>query len=191
MATSSTEGVVPLFLIGEITAEVARRLSDRIMPGFPCLLVIDSGGGDVESAEILAALISDNGKVTAIVVNQANSMAIPLLQACRRRIALPNASFFFHTITSTRKIKAMDVWNAKKVEALVEALKLIQERYWERIHRRVRNLTTKPEKELTLELLRQWCDQEVRLSAEEAKAYGLVDEVLPLSSILNMKAMEF
>jgi ATP-dependent protease ClpP protease subunit len=81
------------------------------------------------------------------------------------------------------------MWDDKKKEELVQGIKKVQERYWERILRRIRELGDKTEKTLTLELLRSWCDQEVRLPATEAKAYGLIDEVRALSEILRLDAL--
>lgn len=188
---SKKVGIHPLFLIGEINETVVAEMINTLIRVEPCLLVMDSSGGNVRAGEALSGALRDNDHVTALVVGRVESMAIPVLQACAHRVALVSASFFFHSLKATRQMQALDMFDAAKVESLAADIREVQERYWHRILRRIEELPSKPEKELTQELLRHWCTNEVRLSAVEALSYGLVDEVKELPDILNVKALGF
>lgn len=178
-----------LFLTGSIDQDLTVRLTQEISLGKPCMLFIDCGGGVVSLGEEIAEAIHYNERVVGVVVNRADSMAIPVLEACRKRVALPEATLFFHSIHASREISAIGTYDHKYVTGLVDEIKSVQELYFDRILRRVHQLKVIPEAELTRDILFEMCRAETRLTANQALSYGLLDAVVPVEKIIRLELL--
>ena len=129
-------------------------------------LYINSPGGSVTSGlaiyDTMQYLTCD---VNTYCVGQAASMAAVLLAAGTKgkRFALPNANIMIHQVLGGAEGPASDVEIRVKY-----MLKLKQ-----RLNRILAKHTGKP-----VEQVEKDCDRDNFMSADEAKAYGLVDEVV-------------
>ncbi len=142
----------------------------------------------MEAAELLVAAIQDNGNVVGFVTGKASSMAIPVVAACKRCVALAGTTFFFHSLGQGR-VKATDFMDCSKHEALKEEMVGMQTRYADRILEGLARRKSKPQKLLTREVIFAWCVEERELTAHEAREWGLVDDVLTMSQLLRIELL--
>lgn len=103
-------------LQGEITQKSIRCLISHILTYLmgasladrkkPILLLIDSGGGCMGAAWKMVDFIATlcDVPVDGLVVGSADSAASLILQACRNRMATPNATMLVHAIRSTKTV---------------------------------------------------------------------------------------
>jgi ATP-dependent protease ClpP protease subunit len=162
------------FVLGEIVRgnqegfDETRRLFN---PNGEILILIDSGGGDCNSGFTLADMIRSHGHVTGLTLGLCDSMAIPVLQACRTRLATPKASFFFHSLETKVTVRNLEVYNDEWVEDRIGELKKEQERYFQYVLGRTN-------KHVNRDTIFDWCKKETRIFAEEALKCGLVDQII-------------
>ncbi|MBE7560562.1 ATP-dependent Clp protease proteolytic subunit [bacterium] len=91
--------VVELPLVGAVEDCEKDILSAllELAPGQECVLYIDcSGGSTYSSMAITTTILHRRINATGIVVGECSSSALLILAACRKRLAAPYATFFFH-----------------------------------------------------------------------------------------------
>lgn len=96
----STDRTMQLLVELHLRREDARR-------GDPVALIIDSPGGSTDAAWQLYDFIRGclPMPIDAVIVGAASSSAALIVQACRQRLALPNARMLIHCIESTRPVR--------------------------------------------------------------------------------------
>jgi len=134
-------------------------------------LYIDSTGGDGLAGEFLSDLIRTCGvPVKGIVNGKCESAAIPILQACHKRLATKNSLFLLHRGHFGRDLPG---GNEKEIR---EAGQQIIENMIKSWKKRVTELSERTGR--TFEAIEEKKRQEKDMSAEEAKEFGLIDEVI-------------
>jgi len=108
------------------------------------------------------------GKKTGVVVGFAMSMAAIILQACDTRKAYQHAGILIHHIAQGSV--SLDVLRSpKKTAELRNSLERSQQKQY-------KILSGKTGK--TVEEISKACERDVAMSAEEAKEFGLIDEII-------------
>jgi ATP-dependent Clp protease protease subunit len=108
------------------------------------------------------------GKKIGIVVGYAMSMAAVLLQACDIRKAYRHSGILIHHIAQG-SVSLDTLRNKKKTAALRESMEEDQQRQYEILSKRSGK---------TIEEIRNTCEKDVAMSVEEAKNFGLIDEII-------------
>ncbi len=160
-----------LLLQGEITSKHQEKLSQFIfylnaIDHTLITLLIDSGGGAKKSGLMICDAIKlSTAPIDALVIGAAYSASFRILQSCRKRIAYPNAKFMFHgsSFSGSRRIDEEDF------ETELNELRTSHEEQLRLISKR----SGQPIKEL-----RKWSKQEHYFTAEEAKKFGFIDEIV-------------
>ncbi|MBI2450922.1 MAG: ATP-dependent Clp protease proteolytic subunit [Parcubacteria group bacterium] len=148
--------------IGKIITRLNAKNYDEIK------VIIDSDGGGIDAGFDMHDIIRlSEAPITGIVYRRANSMAIIVLQACRVRKAMANASFYFHNI----KLDIDKEWNEieKYLKENYDRLEKYQNRYYEIIANRSGRSTNE---------IRELCLLKKCLNAEEALKLGIIDEII-------------
>jgi ATP-dependent Clp protease protease subunit len=165
-----------LLLEKDLTEEEAERLRGwirflNLQSNDEIKLIINSKGGEVAPAlSLYDEILHSNAPVTGIVDGECSSVAIVILQAAKKRLATRHSFFLLHPISIDfgkivlderiyQKIKK-DLIRGRKRRAMVHQILM------KRTKRTLEEIKTK-EKE------------ERMMTAEEAKEFGLIDEVLP------------
>jgi len=134
-------------------------------------LYIDSSGGTNYAGGLFCDLIRTCGApVKGIVNGKCMSAAVPILQACHKRLATRNSIFLLHRGSGGLSIprgneKEMREVNQQFLENLIK--------HWKQ---EIADLAERTGK--TFEEVEEKCRQERIMSAEEAKEFGLIDEVI-------------
>jgi ATP-dependent protease ClpP protease subunit len=141
----------------------------------PITLMIQSGGGGVtvthQFEDTLSAL---NSPVDGLVIGDCASMAVDLLQMCRRRYMLPSSRMLVHYIRNDQR------WICDDLEMLDTDIKYFKERNKEIAERRMALYMKRshlPRKKIT-ELFRQGEVHEAYFSAKQAVELGLADKII-------------
>ncbi len=161
-----------VFLGGEINDDVANLVVAQLLfleaedPDKDIRLYINSPGGSVSAGlaiyDTMQYLCCD---VSTICIGLAASMGAFLLTAGAKgkRLALPNSEIMIHQPLGGAQGQASDV--------AIHARHILQTR--DKINRILAERTGQP-----LERIEKDTDRDFFMSAEEARAYGLVDEVI-------------
>ena len=132
--------------------------------GAPITLMINSPGGSVSAGWMIVDTIQLIGTVETICTGQACSMAAVLLMSGARRSILPHGRVMLHQpLGGTGLVQSADLQIAAKEVA----------RTRDELYNHISLCTGKPIEEVTSD-----CDRDFWLTAEEAVAYGIVDEVV-------------
>lgn len=147
--------------------EALLRLTVKGSPSITVL--ITSRGGSVEvGLDIYDALRLYTGEKTGIVLGFAKSMAVLILQACEKRKCMRHATLLIHHI-SRREVSLDILRDPIKLKEVRDDLEASQSRLYVILGAR----TCK-----TVDVIREECAKERDMTAEEALAFGLVDEVI-------------
>ncbi|MFA7169922.1 MAG: ATP-dependent Clp protease proteolytic subunit [Candidatus Paceibacterota bacterium] len=132
-------------------------------------IIITSGGGSVEPGLAIYDLLRlYKGKKTGIVVGYAHSMAAIILQACEVRKACKHAELLIHNIR--RNDVSLDVLrDSEKLSKLREEMEKDQKKHYEILSERTGR---------SIEEICRKCEEEIKLDANEAKEFGLIDEII-------------
>ncbi len=139
-------------------------------------LYLNSPGGSVTAGlAIYDTMQYVQPKVSTICVGLAASMAATLLAAGAKgqRIALPNSEILLHQVAGGAQGAAADI--------AITARQILKIK--ERVNKILAFHTGQPEKKIA-----QDTDRDFYLTPDEAKKYGLVDQVLPDPSLQKKKS---
>ncbi|MDI6591782.1 MAG: ATP-dependent Clp protease proteolytic subunit [Patescibacteria group bacterium] len=162
-----------IFLAGPITDALANSVIAQMLflasqnPQKDIQLYINSPGGILTSAlAIYDTMQYVKSPVSTVCIGSAASGAAVLLAAGTKgeRFSLPNAQILLHQV-------AVSGVSGEAVEVEIAAKQII--RLKERINKILAKHTGQP-----LEKLEKDTDRDFYLSAEEAKEYGIIDEVI-------------
>lgn len=158
---------------GEIDSDNAYYFRESMLrllaKGAPPIEVqITSSGGSTEiSLTMYDALRSYPNEVTGIVYGYAHSAAVTVLQGCKKRVAMKHSVFIIHNVSKSPV--SLDIFcDSKKLAELKEELEKIQDA--------VNKIFTEKTKK-SLEEIKSQCAEERKMTAQEAKEFGLIDEV--------------
>lgn len=163
-----------VYLEGEICYEEAKRIGAVIIwlnaqnDSNEITLYVRSYGGSVSAGlDIHDIVRHSKAPITGIVYSSANSMATVVLQACKRRKALRHSEITIHNI----KINYYKEWHVfeDNLEEALRDTKRMQQRIYEILAERTGR---------TIEDIKKVCRESKTMSAEEAKEFGLIDEVI-------------
>ncbi len=161
-----------IILSGEISQEIAETVIAQLIyleqqaPGKDIYLYINSPGGEISSGlAIFDTMRSLQSDVVTISIGSASSMASILLAGGTKgkRYALPNTRIMSHQPLGGAFGRATDVET--------EARELLY--YKKRFNQILAELTGQPERKIAAD-----SERDFYLSAQAAKAYGLIDQVI-------------
>lgn len=163
-----------LYVAGDVERDMYSRVATALAfltaKGSPDLeIVIDSNGGSVAAGlDIYDIIRLYKGKTVGTVISKAASMGAIILQACSVRKCALHAEILIHHIS--RKSVSLDTLkNHEDHQKLVKEMEVDQQRQY--------NILVKKTGQ-TEEKIIETCKLDKFMSAEEAKAFGLVDEVI-------------
>ncbi len=166
-----------IFLSGPITGELANLIIAEILylaardPKKDIKIYINSPGGVVMAGlAIYDTMQHVSCDISTICIGMAASMATVLLTAGApgKRFALPNAEILLHQVAGGMEGTAADI------EITARQILKIKQRVNEILAKHANQPIEKIEKDT---------DRDFYLSAEEAKQYGLIDEVITRNSV--------
>lgn len=167
-------------IIGEINSAMSDGVIEVLVSldlkaTAPITLLIASNGGSVPDGRHICGIVSAlNSPVDGLVIRNADSMAVDILLHCRKRLALPTASFFLHfTRHKFHVIQDSDELSGKEIEAMKKEMtecKATREALY------AKRLGKKPEE--IHDLFRRGEKFHTEYFAEEALKLGIIDEVV-------------
>ncbi len=162
-----------VFLVGEVNDPVANLVVAQMLflesedAEKPISFYINSPGGSVTAGmSIYDAMKFVKAPVHTLCLGQAASMGAFLLSSGDERRALPNARIMIHQPLGGFRGQASDM--QIHMEEMIR-IKLM-------LNKILSINTGKP-----IEQIEKDCDRDNFMSSEEARAYGLIDEVVPAS----------
>ena len=168
-----------IMLSGQVTGDLANSIIAQLLfldaqdSEKDIYLYINSPGGSVTAGmAIYDTMNFVKADVQTIVMGMAASMGSFLLTAGTKgkRFALPNAEIMIH--------QPLGGAQGQATEIEIAARHILQTR--ERLNKILAERTGQP-----LEVIEKDTDRDNYMTAEQAKAYGLIDEVMENSSSLN------
>ncbi len=133
----------------------------------PITLYIDSTGGSVTPGLAMYDMIRHSKAPVNAVVIEASSMAAVILQACKKRSALPHSTVLVHSISLAENTRLCDVEdNIDKALARSRKNQLMIDEIY---HKRAG---------ISLSMLRKMNRRDKSLNAKEALELNLIDEIL-------------
>lgn len=161
-----------VYLEGEISYEEAEKIGTAIIwlnaqnDSSEIILYIKSYGGTVAAGlDIYDIVRHSKAPVTGIVYSSANSVATVVLQACKMRKALRHSEIIIHNIKITEEWQEFE----ENLEKTLKDTKIRQQRIYEIFSERTGK---------TIEEIKKACRERKTMTAEEAKEFGLIDEVI-------------
>lgn len=154
----------------EMVEDVREAIIRLIASGSPNIrIMITSGGGNVDYGLIVYDLLRGyEGKKEAIVHGIAASMASIILQACDTRKCMRHAGIVIHHV-SQGEVSLDVLRDARKMRSMRQRLEKSQAR----LYKILSNRTGK-----TVDEIRKECEKDRKMPAEEALAFGLIDEII-------------
>ena len=142
---------------------VVEELASLSVQDIPFItLYISSKGGSMKFALRLHDILKKSTKkVVGIVIDNAYSMAAIVLQGCSERKAYEDALFLIHDVRLAEDVTPNDELNERKEKGQEIIYKILSE------------CSGRTVMEIT-----EVCRQNKKMSAHEAKALGLIDEVI-------------
>lgn len=161
-----------LYIEGEVTQEMAKWIGSSILwlnaqdDTSEITLYINSGGGTVTAGLDLYDIVRHSkAPITGIVFRCANSMASIVLQACKTRKAMRHSSIVLHNIKINRQWHKFE----EDLENALHDTKRDQQSIYEILTERTGR---------TMEEVIKACREAKEMTSEEAKEFGLIDEVI-------------
>lgn len=161
-----------ILLVGEISRDEQVKFNSDLLylnvlsSDKEISIFIDSEGGDVDTGMmIFDAIKTSKAPVNAVVCGFCKSAGFVILQACKKRIALPHAQLMFHYPRIFRMSVNLDIQREKE--------KLM------RLHNSIFDLTISrsSQKILKAEFLKM-IENDEYIPAEDALKFGLIDEIV-------------
>ncbi len=159
-------------IIGEVNEKklsyVQNSLTKFYLAGSPDItVIISSKGGSVDCGFAIYDLLTlYPGKKTAIVCNEASSMATVILQACDERYGTVNASILVHNIR--RRLSLDDLRDKEKLTKLIENMEKIQNKIYDIVIKRTGKSLSKVKSEYA---------KDQPMTIDEAISFGFLDGV--------------
>lgn len=163
-----------LYIAGDVDREMYNRTANALAflaaKGSPDLkVIIDSNGGSVsDGLDIYDLIRLYGGKTSGLVISKAASMGAIILQACGVRKCALHAEILIHHI-SRRNVSLDTLTSTDEHQKLVDEMKVDQQRQYDILVKKTGQ---------TEEKIIETCKLDKFMSSEEAKAFGLVDEVI-------------
>lgn len=161
--------------MGSLHRTTLELLKLDFMSAEPITLMIESRGGSVSSTHQLEdAIQSLNSPVDAIAIGDCASMAVDLLQMCRRRMMMPSARILVHYVRSEQQ------WICDDLDQLENDIRYFRQRTRRIAERRLALYTRRtglPEERLK-EIFRHGEVHGAHFSAKQALELNLIDEIV-------------
>ncbi|MEK6689962.1 MAG: ATP-dependent Clp protease proteolytic subunit [Nitrospirota bacterium] len=161
-----------LYIEGEVTHEMAKWIGSSILwlnaqdDSSEIILYINSAGGTVTAGLDLYDIVRHSkAPITGIVFRCANSMASIVLQACKTRKALRHSQIVLHNIKTTKEWHEFE----ENLEKTLHDTKRDQQSIYKILTERTGR---------TMEEVIKACREAKEMTSEEAKEFGLIDEVI-------------
>ena len=161
-----------VFVTGEIAHEMAESVIAQLLyldsqaPGKDIYLYINSNGGDINAGlSMYDTMRSLRSNVVTVSLGEASSMASLLLAGGTqgKRLALPNSRIMIHQPLGGTWGQASEIAIATKEILYLRSV----------LNRLLAESTGQPLKRIEVDT-----DRDFYLSAEQAKAYGIIDKVI-------------
>ena len=166
-----------IYLEGEINFNMVNKLEKMLLwliaqdKNKEITTYLNSPGGFISSGldmyNLFKHFIGKGTPITTIVTQRANSIAVVALQAASARKAIKSTTFYLHNSVLTVE-KEWDEFEEKAKKEL-EGIKKAQEEVWRILSQRTI---------VDIEKIKQLHKEKKTISAEEAKEYGLIDEII-------------
>ena len=161
-------------LSGDVDEDMAMYVREALIilatKGNPDIkIIITSNGGNVKIGFNIYDMIRNYpGRITGEVNAFCRSIAMVILQACRRRTAMSNASLKIHNVKQ-EDVSLNDLRNKKKLAALIASLE------WDQ--NRINSLYSQHSGQ-SLRSINRLSNADRDMKVEEALALGLIDEII-------------
>jgi len=162
-----------ILLTGEIGLSMAKDIIKELLyvalkSREPIKVILNSVGGEVYAGLLIYNTIEDlvrqGLQITTEARGLAASMACIILQAGSKRIGTKNTRFLIHEVTS---------WDWGKVTEMEEKVEEVR-----KVNNMLRDIIASRSGKSKEEIDKLWTKKDVWYSAEEAKDFGLIDEVV-------------
>ncbi len=136
----------------------------------PVKLHIASDGGEaVAGLHIYDLLRLYPGDITGVVEGAARSMAAVILQACKTRHILRHSVILVHGMRKSLALTVDELNDPKEVQEVIRRANEVQAQVYRILSERTKK---------SMDEIKALCARNMDMGAEEAKALGLVDEIL-------------
>lgn len=155
---------------GDTALYIREALLRLIAKGSPAIKIfITSAGGSVDlGLDIYDALRNYSGETTGVVQGYARSIAVVILQGCKKKVAMCHSRFLVHHISMIKEISLDILRDSEKVAQIRDDLEKSQAMIYEILS----NTTKQP-----LDKIKDECAKNREMTAMEAKKFGLIDEI--------------
>jgi len=155
---------------GDMTLYVREAVLRLTAKGSPAIkIMITSGGGSVSCGlDMYDVLAYYSGEKTGVVQGFAKSMAAILLQVCQKRKSMRHSSLLIHHV-STTQVSLDSMRNKTTMVKIKKNAESDQARLYKILSDRTKH---------TVSEIRQACAKNQSMNAEEALAFGLIDEII-------------
>lgn len=163
-----------LLFAGEVDRKMFEYAHEAILllvaKGSPDITIsITTNGGSVDfGLDVYDLLRLYTGKKTVTVYSIAASMGAIIIQACERRIVARHASILIHYV-SRRNTSLSQLKDPDELKKIIDDLQQSQDR----LETILTDKTGQP-----VDVIQAECKKDRRMTAEEALAFGLVDEII-------------
>jgi len=165
-----------IYLYGDINEEYTEKIIKLLMlldakdEKKEITLYINSTGGEVKSGIRLYRFIKKmvDSPVKGIVIGSGDSMALVVLQACKKRMALKESTFHLHHL----RLEVKKEWDEffEWAEKGIKSIKNLQEEIFS-------ILTERNDKE-KMEIIKKLTKEKALLKSNQALELGLIDEII-------------
>jgi len=162
-----------ILLTGEVGLSMAKDVVKELLyvalkSREPLKVILNSVGGEVYAGLLIYNTIEDLVRQGLEIIVEARglaaSMACIILQAGSRRIGTRTTRFLIHEVSS---------WDWGKVTEMEEKVQEVR-----KVNDMLRDIIASRSSKSKEEIDRLWTKKDVWYSAEEAKEFGLIDEVI-------------
>ena len=159
-----------VMMFGQISQETASRVIlairqlDRDSKANINLIISSTGGDEGGGWAIYDALCLTRSKIIGNCFGECMSIAALVLQGCDTRLLSPNCRFMIHNGSFSIESQPLE-----KVRAAVGEENILTQMYYEKLAER---------SEISVDKVKQLCNNEAYMSAEVAVGYGFADGIL-------------
>lgn len=169
-----------ILITGELGTDSLKKASIELVKldlegSGPITILLESGGGSVVSAHQFEDIVGAvNSPVDIVTIGDCNSMAVDLIQMCRKRMMFPSSRLLLHYVRTRQP------WIGDDLELLDTDIKYFRERMAEIRERRfsLYERRTGLSRDKLMEMFRHGEVHEAFLSAKQAVKLRLADEII-------------